>query len=62
MLTTAGVASQAATAGAVPSTFAPLARPLFRWLWIASLGSNVGTWMQNVAASWLKRPRTSVRR
>ena len=33
-------------------TFAPLARPLFRWLWIASLGSNFGTWMQNVSATW----------
>jgi MFS family permease len=36
-----------------PTTFAPLARPLFCWLWIASLGSNIGTWMQNVAAAWL---------
>jgi MFS family permease len=33
--------------------WAPLRRPLFRALWIAGLGSNVGTWMQNVGAAWL---------
>lgn len=32
--------------------WAPLAAPVFRWLWIASLGSNIGTWLQNVAAGW----------
>lgn len=32
--------------------WAPLAQPLFRSLWLASLGSNVGTWLQNVAAGW----------
>jgi MFS family permease len=26
---------------------------LFRAIWLASLASNVGTWMQNVGASWL---------
>ena len=26
---------------------------MFRWLWIASLASNFGTWMQNVGATWL---------
>src|SRR5262249_50434789 len=38
-----------------PTTFAwsPLRRQLFRSLWIASLVSNVGTWMQNVGAAWL---------
>jgi MFS family permease len=25
----------------------------FRWLWIASVVSNIGTWMQNVGAAWL---------
>src|SRR3954462_2342512 len=35
------------------SAYAPLRRALFRWLWIASLASNVGTWMQNVGAAWL---------
>jgi MFS family permease len=32
--------------------WAPLAQPLFRNLWLASLGSNLGTWLQNVAAGW----------
>src|SRR5437868_9545843 len=36
-----------------PSAYAPLRRALFRWLWIASLTSNIGTWMQNVGAAWL---------
>ncbi len=30
-----------------------LRRPLFRALWLASVVSNVGTWMQNVGAGWL---------
>jgi MFS family permease len=33
--------------------WAPLANGLFRALWIASLASNIGTWMQNVGAGWL---------
>ena len=32
---------------------APLRHGTFRWLWIASVVSNVGTWMQNVGAAWL---------
>jgi hypothetical protein len=36
-----------------PSAWSPLRRPVFRGLWTASLASNVGTWMQNVAAAWL---------
>ncbi len=31
----------------------PLRHPLFRAMWIASVVSNVGTWMHTVAASWL---------
>lgn len=31
----------------------PFQIPLFRMLWIATLVSNVGTWMQEVANSWL---------
>ncbi len=34
-------------------TFAPLRYPVFRALWVAQLTSNVGTWMQTVAAQWL---------
>ncbi len=36
-----------------PSALSPLTYQLFRWLWIASIASNVGTWMQNVGAAWL---------
>jgi MFS family permease len=35
------------------SPWAPLRRSIFRSLWIASLASNVGTWVQNVGAAWL---------
>ncbi len=49
----------AANATAAPSSniteepWAPLTHPLFRALWIASVASNIGTWMQNVGAGWL---------
>jgi MFS family permease len=35
------------------SMWTPLAQALFRAIWLASLASNIGTWMQNVGASWL---------
>jgi MFS family permease len=35
------------------SAWSPLRKSLFRWLWIASIVSNLGTWMQNVGGSWL---------
>lgn len=38
---------------APPSPWRPLANTVFRWLWIASVASNIGTWLQNVGASWL---------
>src|SRR5882724_1233251 len=34
------------------SAWTPLSHPIFRALWIASLVSNIGTWMQNVSAAW----------
>lgn len=37
---------------ATGSTWAPLRVRIFRWLWLASLVSNVGTWMQTVGAQW----------
>ena len=37
---------------APPSALAPLARPVFRALWVAALVSNVGYWMQSVGAVW----------
>ena len=33
--------------------FEPLAQPLFRNLWIASTVSNLGSWMQDTAGTWL---------
>ncbi|MBO1076458.1 MFS transporter [Roseomonas marmotae] len=35
------------------STFSPLRHPSFRLLWIASLASNTGIWVQNTGAGWL---------
>src|SRR5437868_15336476 len=44
-------ASSASTASA--SAWTPLRNTLFRNLWIATIVSNVGTWMQDVGAGWL---------
>ena len=38
---------------AAPGLRTPFTYSLFRAIWIASLVSNVGTWMQNVAGVWL---------
>src|SRR5213076_1967680 len=35
------------------SAWSPLQNGLFRSLWIATIVSNVGTWMQDVGAGWL---------
>ncbi len=35
------------------SPWAPLRNALFRSLWIATIVSNIGTWMQDVGAGWL---------
>jgi MFS family permease len=40
-------------AAAPASAWAPLRNPVFRALWLAVLGSQVGTWMQTVGAQWL---------
>jgi MFS family permease len=37
----------------------PLHRPLFRALWIASIVSNIGTWMQEVGEGWLMTSLTT---
>jgi MFS family permease len=42
-----------AQAPAAPSAWSPLQSPLFRNLWIATIVSNVGSWMQDVGAGWL---------
>src|ERR1700736_6231301 len=40
-------------AGGLASAWSPLHNPLFRALWIATVISNIGTWMQDVGESWL---------
>ncbi len=40
------------------SPWVPLGEPLFRSLWIASVISYTGTWMQNVGAGWLMTQMT----
>src|SRR6516225_11335169 len=36
-----------------PSAWDALRYRVFRWLWIATVVSNVGTWMYNAASGWL---------
>jgi MFS family permease len=36
-----------------PTTGGPLRLPMFRALWIATIVSNIGTWMHDVGAGWL---------
>jgi MFS family permease len=43
----------AASVGAARSPWSPLQSALFRNLWLATIVSNVGTWMQDVGAGWL---------
>ncbi|HZC08637.1 MAG TPA: MFS transporter, partial [Mycobacterium sp.] len=38
--------------GARPSVWAPLRNRVYRNLFLASFASNIGTWMQSVAAQW----------
>jgi MFS family permease len=38
---------------AKPTMWTPFTFALFRAIWIASVVSNIGTWMQNVAGVWL---------
>jgi MFS family permease len=35
------------------SAWSPLRHPIFRALWIASVASNIGTWMHEAGAGWL---------
>ena len=47
------VAEGVTVRGRALSPWAPLGESLFRSLWIASVVSYTGTWMQNVGAGWL---------
>jgi MFS family permease len=38
---------------ALPRAFLPLRHPTFRTLWLATLASNTGSWIQNTGAGWL---------
>ncbi|HNG50327.1 MAG TPA: MFS transporter [Plasticicumulans sp.] len=40
-------------AGAPASAWSPLRHRTFRWLWLAAIASNIGTWMHEVGAGWL---------
>jgi len=50
---TASTASAAGVHLAALPAWAAMRYPVFRWLWIATVVSNVGTWMYNTAAGWL---------
>lgn len=45
--------TQSTTAAPPPSPWAALRNSTFRWLWLATLVSNVGSWMHEVGAGWL---------
>jgi MFS family permease len=48
------------TAPAAPaSPWRPLRHPVFRALWLATIASNLGTWLQNVGASWMMTTLTT---
>lgn len=36
-----------------PGPWSPLGVRMFRWLWLAALFSSIGTWIHEVAASWM---------
>jgi MFS family permease len=46
------------TPSAAPGAWSPLKIRLFRAMWLAILGSNVGTWVNDVAAAWVMAERT----
>ncbi|WP_051570830.1 MFS transporter [Cryptosporangium arvum] len=56
---TTGAAPASAAAAPTPASgpaagpWAPLRRPVFRWVWIAAFVANLGTWMQTVGGQWL---------
>src|SRR6267143_4511364 len=44
---------QGKDAGSLLSAWSPLRESVFRALWIATVASNIGTWMQDVGEAWL---------
>jgi MFS family permease len=47
------VSALAPAAALAPSAWSPLKHRLFRFVWLATIVSNIGTWMQDVGAGWL---------
>src|SRR5438552_1613602 len=47
------------TSAGQPSAWSPLRHSLFRALWIASVVSNLGTWMEEVGEAWLMTDHTA---
>jgi hypothetical protein len=45
--------AQAGVSRATTSPWSALRHPVFRYLWIATVVSNIGSWMYNAAAGWL---------
>src|ERR1700722_19678029 len=41
------------------SAWAPFQHPIFTWIWVATVISNVGGWMYSAAAGWLMTRLTS---
>src|SRR5258705_8116121 len=50
---------QGKDAGSLASAWSPLRESVFRALWIATVVSNIGTWMQDVGESWLMTSLTT---
>lgn len=49
----APTSAPSAASGSQPSALAPLGQPAFAMLWVATVLSNIGTWMNDVGAGWL---------
>jgi MFS family permease len=48
-----GGTTASSTSLSTATAWSPLRNSLFRGLWIATIVSNIGTWMQDVGAGWL---------
>jgi MFS family permease len=51
--TTKAEENKKTAAGAAPGAWSAFRHPVFRYLWIATVVSNIGTWMYNAASAWL---------
>ena len=45
--------SATSEANSAPSFWSPFRYQVYRWLWLATVAANTGTWMYNAAAGWL---------